>query len=109
MGFGIKKAWKSVKKAAKKVVKTGVDVTEGLAKASVLDVGGAIDSYSSALGVDSLLDGPPKLDAAGIPVMPDVDAEAVARARRRAAAQAAKGGGRSSTVLTGGGGTTLIG
>lgn len=43
------------------------------------------------------------------PVMPDIDAEAVARARRRAAAQASKSGGRSSTILTGGSGTTLIG
>lgn len=126
MGFGIKSAFKKVKKTVKKVgdrigdaakdaLKGGINATKAVGQVAVGDFGGAArsalavgKSAADLTNLDSLVAKPPsggaEMEAL---VMPDIDAEAVARARRRAAAMAMKSGGRASTILTGGSGSLI--
>lgn len=130
MGFGIKSIGRAVKKVGKKIGKA-VGGTAGKIIGAVEDAGKKIDqevrrqpggylgtfatggTNIAARGAGRTLNSilAPKIDIAGDEmedplVMPDIDEEAVARARRRAAAQAVRGG-RASTILTGGSGSLI--
>lgn len=124
--MGLKKAFKKAKKAVKHTANSvvdgakdtgstildgGKDITTGFLRGMTGDIKGAANDWFSAGQKGLSLVTPssskiPSVDEVTL-TAPDIDNEAVARARRRAAAQALSRGGRSSTILTGGSGTLL--
>ncbi len=114
MGFGIKKIGKKLKKAAKSIKNVGKEIVSGTKNLAQGDVKGALNDYIDSARI-SIRDTTGfnlsmKQKSTDIPdplTAPDIDEEAVARARRRASAQALRSGGRNSTILTGGSGTLL--
>ncbi len=87
------------------VVKAPIKVAKKAASESVDLVQSVIGGVTGLLAPDIDIPPPPDLTTEPTPVAPDIDDEAVRRARRASVAKQIARRGRASTILTGGEGS----